>query len=124
MLRSTFCFFAMLCLASCSAPRTTPLVTPSDNLAFIEIRNDHWRAIRVFMVAAEGRYFLGDIAPDAVQLFQIPKEFIKADGKAQFLADPDGSADEYLTEPIQVAGVGRIYWRLRKSLYNSRPIRL
>lgn len=86
----------------------------------LEVRNDHWLPMRVFLVADAGRYFLGEVEPGRVGLYRIPRELVP-NGTLRLLADPSGSTAEHLTAPLQLGDARQIAWRLKKNLDGSRP---
>ncbi len=114
------CYFALLIPACSHTPGATFQLSTPNAAEWIEVQNDHWRPIRLFLVSSHGRYFLGDIAAATVQRYRIPSEFAAGEEVVRFVADPVGSADEFSTDPVRLAGVNRLHWQLKKVLYNSR----
>jgi hypothetical protein len=76
--------------------------------------------MRVWVEWPGMRRFLGDVAPGAAATFQVPAEIGRTRGRLRLYADPTGSIDDVMSDPIDVGDVHRIEWRLRKVLASSR----
>lgn len=87
----------------------------------VEVRNDHWLPVQVYVLWSGTRYFLGEVAPDRRDVFRIPRSLIEAGG-VRFMADPLGSAFETTTEPVELGTGRRFEWRIRKNLESSRVV--
>ncbi|HSG08757.1 MAG TPA: hypothetical protein VLA36_10400 [Longimicrobiales bacterium] len=76
--------------------------------------------MRVWVEWPGMRRFLGDVAPGGAATFQVPAEIRGTRGRLRLYADPTGSIDDVMSDPIEVGDGRRIEWRLRKVLANSR----
>ncbi|MGH7475493.1 MAG: hypothetical protein ACRELD_04335 [Longimicrobiales bacterium] len=94
---------------------------PDAHPLMLNVRNDHWLPVRLFLVSVGGRQFLGEIAPGARAEYQISSVGAGGAGSLQLIADPLGSADEVMTEPVELGGARWIEWRLKRDLRTSRP---
>lgn len=97
-------------LSSTQEPATDPVV---------EVRNDHLLSVRIFTFWSGTRYFLGEVPPGTVASFRVPRELVRGD-QIRLLADPIGSADEYMTDPVELGGGRHIEWQVRTYLRGSR----
>ena len=101
-----------------SAPRVDagPAFDP-----LVEVRNDHWLTVQVYVLWSGTRYFLGEVEPDRRGVFRIPRSLVEG-GAVRFLADPLGSAFETTTAPVELGDGRRFEWRIRKNLESSRVL--
>jgi len=86
----------------------------------IEVSNDHWLPMRIWVEWPGMSRFLGDVAPGTTATYQVPRELVRRFGPLRLHADPTGSIDEVLSAPLDLAHGSRVQWRLRKVLSNSR----
>lgn len=86
----------------------------------IEVRNDHWRTMTVWVHWPGTRHFLGDAEPGTITTFRVTADLVRRFETLQLYARPSGSGDEVVTKPIEVRRGHRIEWRLSKVLTNSR----
>lgn len=95
--------------ASAQAPAFQPV---------LEVRNEHWAPMRLFLVRPGYRFFLGDVEPGTRQNFPIPRELLLA-GPLHLHASAAGAAVDHLTE-VPLDQGHRLELRLRKNLLSSR----
>ena len=84
----------------------------------LEVRNEHWAPMRLFLVRPGYRFFLGDVQPGSRQSFPIPRDLLLA-GPLQLHASASGVAVDHFTE-VPLDQGHRLELRLRKNLYSSR----
>lgn len=124
MLRPHLLLAGALALCACSAPYHEDLVpgryapTPGPP-PVLDVHNDHWSPMRLFLVRPGLRYFLGELEPGGRGTFRLPGELLRA-GPVQVLAAARGAAVDHLTEPLRFDDGHRLELRLRKHLYSSR----
>ncbi len=87
----------------------------------VRVQNDHYLPVRVSAVWEQMDYFLGEIQPGATETIRLPGYLLESQGSPQFLADPRGSTQEFLTPPVNCEGARWIQWQLKRNLHQSRP---
>lgn len=122
---------ALVVLAAGCAPVVNGAPSPFDDAAsrrettamdvMVEVRNQHWLPMRVWVEWPTMARFLGDVAPGGSAAFSVPGYLVQRMGGMRLHAETRGSIDEVLTEPIDMGGGRRVEWTLRKVLGNSRP---
>ncbi len=124
MTRRRLLFLACaLALGGCAAPyqqgpapawdRSVPALPP-----VLDVHNDHWSPMKVFLVRPGFRFFLGEVEPGDRGTFPIPRHLL-LDGQVRVLAEARGAAVDHVTEPLSFDG-GHLELRLAKNLYSSR----
>jgi hypothetical protein len=126
----TFLLVSTLLLLGCAhgaADRPSPFAPARDGVRSamsadvrVEVRNEHLLPMRVWAEWPGLRRFLGDVAPGSATIFLVPRDLVERLGPLRLHADPTGSVDEALSDPIDVAWGTRVEWRLRRVLANSR----
>ena len=92
---------AALLLGACSTTsRGREAVSPERDYS-LSVTNHNWLDVAVFVVRGGTRFRLGDVTGNSSARLKIPGRLIVA-GEVQFLADPIGSDEYYLTGPIMV----------------------
>ena len=86
----------------------------------VVVYNNHWLPMRVWVVWPDHNYFLGDVAPGVRDTFTVPGYLVARAATLRLFADPTGSIDQALSEPIDVRHGHRIEWQLQKVLASSR----
>jgi len=97
------------------APSANDLIDMS-----IIVTNNHWLPMRVWVEWPDRDYFLGDVEPGARGTFTVPGYLIGRSETLRLFADPTGSIDQVLSDPIDVTRGHRIEWQLQKVLGSSR----
>lgn len=87
----------------------------------IDVENQHWLEVRVWVEWPGVHYLLGNVDPGTRNAFHVPGYLIDEMGSPRLYAEPMGSIDEVLTDPIELGHARRIEWKLKKVLENSRP---
>jgi hypothetical protein len=124
MIRTATLLLTGLTLSACAASRgsgshRSPYGPDRVTDPIVEVRNDHLLSIQIFTFWSGSRYFLGEVSPGTVRTFRIPRDVVQGN-RIQLMADPLGSANEYVTDPIELGGVHRIQWHVRTYLRGSR----
>lgn len=88
---------------------------------FVRVSNDHYLPVRVTAIWEGADYFLGEITPGATEILRLPGNLTASYGEPRFLADPSGSTQEFLTDPVSCQRARWIEWRLKRNLHPSRP---
>jgi len=84
------------------------------------VTNNHWLPMRVWVEWPDRNYFLGDVEPGSRGTFMVPGYLIGRSETLRLFADPTGSIDQVLSDPIDVTRGHRIEWQLQKVLSSSR----
>lgn len=94
---------AALVVAACSSGTRSAQLSPAPgaiNLP-LTVTNQNWLDMAIYVVRGQSRFRLGEATGNTTALLRIPGTFI--DGwTVQLMADPVGSTDTYVTEPIMV----------------------
>ena len=86
----------------------------------IVVSNDHWLPMRVWVEWPDRDYFLGSVEPGSRSTFMVPGHLVARFESLRLFADPRGSIDQVLSDPIDVTKGHRIEWQLKKVLGSSR----
>jgi len=115
-------------VAGCAVPgrggpspfdRGRDVVAPMVDVS-IEVTNDHWSSMRLWIEWPDGRYFLGEVDSGRVQTFRVPAHVARRFDTLQLYADAMGSADSVLSEELDLGRGRHVTWRLHKVLSFSR----
>lgn len=87
----------------------------------IRVRNDHYLPVRLTAIWPEMDYYLGEIRPGEDLVFRIPGSLVANRGNPRFLADPNGSTQEFLSDAVDMYQCRWVDWRLKRNLLGSRP---
>lgn len=87
----------------------------------VRVKNEHYDPVSVSAVFEDMNYFLGIVRPGVSQTFQIPSYILASHGGPRFHADPEGSAQDLLTQPVNCARARTVEWRIKRNLHASRP---
>ena len=88
----------------------------------VRVENDHYDPVIVSAVWPNQRHFLGEVPPGGTEIFSIPGHILDTQGGPRFLADPRGSTNEQLTDPIDCVHARWVRWKLKRHLLPSRPV--
>jgi len=86
----------------------------------IDVTNDYWLPIRVWVDWPDGRYFLGDVEPGRTNAFRLPGYLAERSETMRLFGDAVGSVDQILSDPLDVRTGRHIEWRLHRVLSFSR----
>lgn len=83
--------------------------------ATIRVENDRWFNMNVFIEGGVGgRYFLGTVRSQGTNVFQVPVHLLKRPD-LRLVADPSGSTQQMISEPIRLDEGRNLKWSLRKT---------
>lgn len=85
--------------------------TESRSGQVVTVRNDNWLDVAIYLVKGVSRFRLGTVRGASSETFRIQDE-PNAATPVRLLADPIGSQQRYLTEPIVVSPGQRIELRV------------
>jgi hypothetical protein len=69
----------------------------------VEVTNHNWSDMRVYVVRAGNRFRLGTVSTMGTQIFQLPRALASYHGGLQLVADPIGSREFHVTQPLSIA---------------------
>jgi hypothetical protein len=115
-----FAVHLALLAGSACAPRAAhdpfrPTPTGSGGIT-VEVVDDHVLDMRVYLVRGVTPIPLGSVGSGERRVFRVSAAELGQSGAIQLMADPLGSQDRFVTEPIQVAPGQRVAWRLAHRL--------
>jgi hypothetical protein len=87
----------------------------------VRIQNEHYDPVRISAVWEGMDYFLGVVEPGGSKTFQLPSYLVAGRGGPRFRADPEGSAQDQLTAPVNCVRARWVEWKLKRNLHASRP---
>lgn len=82
----------------------------------VEVTNNNWSDVRVFIVHGGSRIRLGTVSAMGRQVFQLPRTMSYATGNVRLVADPIGSRNAHFTAPITLSSGQRISFRVENHL--------
>lgn len=81
------------------------------------VENNNWSDINVYALRPSGSHVrLGTVSSITKREFTLPREFASYSGELRLAADPIGSADLYVSPPIQFAEGDAIVWKVENNL--------
>jgi len=110
----------LLALSAACAPRATPdpFRPPPANAEglTVEVADDHVLDMRVYLVRGVTPIPLGAVGSGEHRVFHVSAAELGQSGEIRLMADPLGSQDRFVTEPIQISPGQRVVWRLAHRL--------
>ena len=93
---------AFLVLASC-APAATQTATsaPPEPGISLTVANQNWLDVTVYAIRGATRIRIGQVTGNGTAQLRIPRHLLVA-GQVRLMADPIGSNELYISEPISV----------------------
>jgi len=105
--------------AGCASPATpSPFRPPPANAEglTVEVSDDHVLDMRVYLVRGVTPIPLGSVGSGEHRVFHVSAAELGQSGEIRLMADPLGSQDRFVTEPIGVSPGQRVVWRLAHRL--------
>jgi hypothetical protein len=93
----------ILLLGACSTKGAQNKATVLERQTRVEVTNHNWLDMRVYVVRAGNRFRLGTVSTMGTQVFQLPRAFSTYAGGLQLVADPIGSREFHMTQPLSIA---------------------
>lgn len=82
----------------------------------VRVENDQWFEMRIFVEGGIGaQKFLGNVQPRSASAFMLPAHLVNSGAELRLLADPIGSTQQMLSDPLDIGDGHNIQWKLRKS---------
>ena len=82
----------------------------------IMVSNHNWSDMNIYLVLNGTRRRLGTVTSQSTEEFPIPAYALASSQRIYLLADPIGSTQTFLSEPIQLNPGQRAEWRLENSM--------
>ncbi len=102
MLRMFAAAAASVVLAGCAGvQRSTDQLEPRSVVA-LEIMNEHWSEVNVFLVRGSNRQRLGSVAGAAKKRFFVPVRLLAATSGVRLLVEPGDLTPAWSSEPLSV----------------------
>ena len=93
--------FLLSACASGSSPQSGPAPSIGES-AMVRVSNNNWADMNVYMVRSGMRVRLGTVTTMGTRSFRVPKSLMNASGELRLVADPIGSQDVHVSQPVQV----------------------
>lgn len=75
---------------------------PASAAASVRVTNNNWSDMTVYMERTGLRVRLGTVTSMGSQTFRVPGSVLGGEGDVRLVADPIGSRESYVTQPVQV----------------------
>lgn len=129
MIRSCFSLTCILTLTIACVSTHDPFQDISDGKIpgrpqmdlIVRVENQHYDPVSISAVFADMDYHLGVVRPGGSQNFRLPSYILASHGGPRFRADPEGSAQDLLTQPVNCVRARTVEWRIKRNLHASRP---
>jgi len=106
--RPIFSVVLILIMAACSTRDSDTIAMPAEfSEARVEVRNNNWSSMRVYVMRGTTRFRLGTVTSMNTEVFRLPRSFAGASGDIRLIADPIGSRETHITQSVNL-GPGRL----------------
>ena len=102
------------CAAGPTGPRFQGATAPEDLRIAVEVHNIGWADVTIYSVSAGSRIRLGTVPSNTSQRFRLPRVH-EWSPDLRLMADPIGSPQGYLSEPISPATGQVIRWTVHET---------
>jgi hypothetical protein len=113
---------ALLLLACGGKARAPETAAPETETVVLRVRNENPANVRIYAVRSTTQYRLGVVTTFRTESFEIPALVYRSTGRVQFMVVPVGGGQNYVTEPILIAGTHRIDLRVSNPLVHSQVL--
>jgi len=79
---------------------------------FVEVRNDAFLNMNIYLVRGSARYKLGDVSGNSTRMFEVPRNFVNPGLPVRFQADPIGSNRAAFSQEITLYPGDRLTIRI------------
>ncbi len=83
------------------------------------VRNYNWNTVHVYVMGAGQNLSLGQLSSMDTATYVIPRSILASDQSVRLIADPIGSVQGYISEPVFVSAGDRIEWTINNALSQS-----
>lgn len=91
-----------------------------DNPVNVEVENQSWNAVHVYVLAGGQYQSLGQISSQNTQRFEVPRGMLGQRKEIRLAADPIGSREGFISDRIFVEPGDVVSWTLTQPLAHSR----
>ncbi len=83
----------------------------------VAVTNNNWMDMDVYVLRGSARMRLGSVTSMTGAVFEVPRGLnVGSEGNLRLLADPVGSSQTYISDPILVQPGSRVVWSLENTL--------
>jgi hypothetical protein len=83
------------------------------------VRNYNWNTVHVYVMGGGQTLSLGQLTTMDTATYVIPRSILSADQSVRLIADPSGSVQAYISEPVFVTAGDRVEWTINNALAQS-----
>lgn len=83
------------------------------------VRNYNWNTVHVYVMGGGQTLSLGQLTTMDTATYVIPRSMLSTDQSIRLIADPIGSVQGYISEPVFVAAGDRVEWTINNALAQS-----
>lgn len=94
-------------------------LAPAGTETTVEVTNHNWADMVVYAVRGGTRYRLGMVTSMSTARFEIPGMVVNGSGGVSLAADPVGSTDVFVTQPMQVVPGQRVEFNIENHIATS-----
>lgn len=106
----------------CSTPGAgepaAEIEVPAEGLG-VTVHNQNWATVHCYLLLDSRSVSLGQVSTNRVETFIVDPGVLGSRRSVRLLADPVGSTDAFMSDPILVEPGDRIEWTLRNPLDQS-----
>ena len=93
--------FGALLSSACATNRpSSHLASAQSTAPKVTVRNDNWLDVVIYAVHGNSRFRVGTVGGSSTQTFRLVGEVANGTTPLQLLADPIGSSNTYMTDPV------------------------
>lgn len=90
-----------------------------DNPVRVRVENQNWRAIHVYAVAGGQIESLGQLSSQQTETYEVPATILGSRQEIRLFADPIGSHEGTLSDPVLIHPGDLVEWTLTQPLIHS-----
>lgn len=87
--------------------------------ASVEVKNQNWQDMHIYVMAAGQRWSLGLVTSQSTRTYELPDGVFATGRRVIFLADPVGSVLAFHSDPLHLERGDRVEWMLQNQLVHS-----
>jgi hypothetical protein len=85
----------------------------------LSVRNYNWNTVHIYVMGAGQNVSLGQLSSMDTATYVIPRSILASDRSVRLIADPIGSRQAYISDPVFVTAGDRIEWTINNALAQS-----
>lgn len=91
-----------------------------DRPVTVQVENQNWNTVHVYVVAGGQFQSLGQISSQSTATYEVTAGMLGSRKEIRLMADPVGSRESFLTDPILIEPGDLVEWTLAQPLVHSR----